>query len=251
MNLILLDPDEVSADGTARLGARRAQHVREVLEAGAGARLRVGVIGGRVGSAEVLAADAEEVVLRVVLDADPPPRPGVDVVLALPRPKALRKVLPALASMGVDRVVLVNAARVDKAYFASKVLQQATLRALLVEGLEQARDTRLPEVLVRPLFRPFVEDELEALVGDALRLVAHPTARADLRELSPSSARRVALAIGPDGGWVPFELELLGTQGFVPVSAGPRPLRVEVAVPYLLGVLYAERARTPSPRSLS
>jgi RsmE family RNA methyltransferase len=45
----------------------------------------------------------------------------------------------------------------------------------------------------------------------------------------------VVLAIGPDGGWVPFEIDLLARCGFVPVSLGPRVLRVEVAVSYIIG----------------
>jgi RsmE family RNA methyltransferase len=50
---------------------------------------------------------------------------------------------------------------------------------------------------------------------------------------------RVALAIGPEGGWVDFELTLLAARGFVPFSLGERILRVEVAVPYALGQLKA------------
>jgi RsmE family RNA methyltransferase len=238
VNLLLLEPDELASDGAARLSGRRARHVRDVLRAGPGTSLRVGVVGGRVGSAKVLAAADDHVELAVTLTAEPPPRPGLDLVLAMPRPKALRRILPAVASLGVDRVVLVNAARVEKPYFSSDVLEPARLRALLVEGLEQARDTRLPDVVVKPLFRPFVEDELAALAGDALRLVAHPgAARSIQHEAAGARGRRVVLAVGPEGGWVDFELDLLARAGFASAGAGPRPLRVEVAVPYLLGML--------------
>ena len=49
MNLVLLSPDELAPDGTARLSGRRARHVREVLRATAGDRIQVGVVGGRLG----------------------------------------------------------------------------------------------------------------------------------------------------------------------------------------------------------
>src|SRR6267154_4034113 len=114
--------------------------------------------------------------LRPSFEEPPPERPGVDLLLAIPRPKALRKVLPAVASLGVYRVVLVNAARVEKSYVDSSVLRLDSMRELLIVGLEQARDTRLPEVLVRERFRPFVEDELDALWPGTGRLVAHPGA---------------------------------------------------------------------------
>ncbi len=231
MNLLLLRDEDFLPDGTARLGGRRFLHAREVLRAAGGDVLRVGLLGGRVGQGEVLQLSERELLLRVTLTEDPPPRPGIDLLLALPRPKALRKVLPAAASMGVDRIVLVNAARVEKSYFESKVFAQ--VEELLLQGLEQARDTRLPELLVRDRFRPFLEDELDALFPQGARLVAHPLAAGP----APRREGRALLAVGPEGGWVPFEIELLQQRGFAPFALGPRPLRVEVAVPYALGAL--------------
>jgi RsmE family RNA methyltransferase len=139
--------------------------------------------------------------------------------------------LPAAASLGIDRIVLINAARVEKSYFDSRVLAQ--IEDLLVLGLEQARDTRLPLVSVRERFRPFVEDELDAAFPPASRLLAHPAAE----RAAAAPEGRVVLAIGPEGGWVPFELKLLEEHGFAPFTLGPRPLRVEVALPYALGAI--------------
>lgn len=234
MNLLLLRDDDFQADGTVRLSGRRALHAREVLRAQTGDVLRVGRLGGRLGTGDVLHQDEASLTLRVALEASAPPRPGIDLLLALPRPKALKKVLPAVASLGVDRVVLVNAARVEKSYFDSKVLAPDFLEELLWQGLEQARDTHPPEVLVRPRFRPFVEDELETIFPPgAAKLLPHPPAEAPLPSLG--SASRVVLAIGPEGGWVPFEVALLEAHGFRAFSLGPRILRVETAVPLLVG----------------
>jgi RsmE family RNA methyltransferase len=236
VNLLLLFPEDLSPDGRARLSGRRAQHAREVLRVSLGDALRVGMLGGQVGTATVEAQTSDELVLLPSFVDPPPPRPGVDVLLAIPRPKALKKVLPSLASLGVDRIVLLNAARVEKSYFDSKVVDPGYLRELLVLGLEQAKDTVLPEILVKNRFRPFVEDELEGLFGDSLKLLPHPVAS---QHFPPprEPAQRVLLAIGPEGGWVPFEVELLSAHGFVPVTLGPRTLRVETVVPYLFGAL--------------
>jgi len=220
-------------DGTALLTGRRHEHARDVLGAMAGETLRVGLRGGKCGTGEVVSEGVEGLRLRVTLDADPPPRAGVSIVLAIPRPKALKRVVSAVASLGVDRLVLVNAARVEKSYFDSKVLEPAFLDGLVDLGLEQARDTRPPRIEIRQRFRPFVEDELDAWAGASVRLVPHPTAPAALPRVEPN--RPVTLAIGPEGGWVPFEVDLLEQCGFTPVSLGPRILRVEVAVSYLLG----------------
>jgi RsmE family RNA methyltransferase len=234
VNLLLLAPDELAADGTATLAGRRLAHAREVLAVQAGDTLRVGVLGGNVGTAEVLDA-TDALTLRVTLADPPPPRPGVDLILAMPRPKAWKRILPVVAQLGVDRLVLLNAARVEKSYFHSPALEDGTIRRLLVEGLEQARDTTLPEVLVRERFRPFVEDELPALFQGGRRLVAHPYAERGLAEVRGEG--RVVLAVGPEGGWVPFELELLAAQGFTAFSLGPRVLRTETLVPYVLGAV--------------
>lgn len=231
MNLLLLEPTEIGADGTAVLSGRRAVHAREVLRVAASDTLLVGVRDGLVGRGEVLRSTKEELVLRVALDRSPPPRADADVVLAMPRPKALKRVVQALASFGVDRVVLINAARVEKSYFDSKVLAPAFLRELCDLGLEQGKDTVAPHIELRRSFKVFIEDELAVWAGGAQRLVLHP----GLTAANPTRAGRVVLAIGPDGGWVPYEVDMLRAHGFLPVSLGPRPLRVEVAVAAALG----------------
>src|SRR4051812_7393967 len=175
VNLLLLRDEDFVGPQAVRLAGRRARHAHEVLRASHGVSLRVGKLGGMLGHGEVVRAEPDLLELYVSLTESPPPRARCDLLLAIPRPKALKKVLPAAASLGVGRVVLVNASRVEKSYFGSKVLEPAFIEELLVLGLEQARDTVLPQVLVRERFRPFVEDELEALFSGARKLLPHPT----------------------------------------------------------------------------
>lgn len=236
MNLLLLEADDLLDDGTARLAGRRLLHVREVLKVGPGDTLRAGLVGGAVGSAEVISLDADALVLRLDLAEPPPRRPGLDLLLALPRPRALKRILLTAAQLGVDRLVLLNAARVERSYFSSPALAPASMREMLVQGLEQARDTVLPEVLVRDRLRPFVEDELDVMfAAPARRLLAHPDAERGLGDVPPGP--RTLLAVGPEGGWVPFELDLFASRGFAGVSLGERVLRTETLVPYVMGAL--------------
>ncbi len=197
MNLLLLEAAELRPDGTARLAGRRALHVAHVLRAAPGDRIQAGVVGGKMGEAEVLFASAAEVVLRPALDRDPPPPSPISLLLALPRPKILRKVLQAAASMGVKRIALVGSWRVEKSYFASPLLSPEAIREELLLGLEQGRDTAVPEVLARRLFKPFVEDELAALFPERTRLLADPSGAA-LEALAPADGR-AALAVGRRG----------------------------------------------------
>jgi 16S rRNA (uracil1498-N3)-methyltransferase len=234
VNLLLLEPGELAPDGTARLADRRARHALEVLRVAAGDVIQAGVVGGRMGEATVLAASAAELVLAPRLDREPPPPAPVSLLLALPRPKILRKVLAATASMGVKRLVLAGSYRVEKSYWGSPLLAQDAMREHLLLGLEQGRDTVVPEVTIRRLFKPFVEDELAALFPEPARLLAHPVGAAPLETLSPPGAR-AAIAIGPEGGWTAYEAAALAERGFVPFSLGPRVLRVDAAVPYAVG----------------
>ncbi|HRY43521.1 MAG TPA: 16S rRNA (uracil(1498)-N(3))-methyltransferase [Thermoanaerobaculia bacterium] len=245
MNLILLFPEELGADGTARITGRRARHVHDVHRARVGDELVVGLRDGATGRGTVLAVAADEVRLAVALVDVPPPPAGIDLLLAMPRPKVLRRVLQSAASLGAKRLVLVNAARVEKSYFDTPFLAPEEIERNLVLGLEQARDTVLPEVLVRPRFRPFVEDELDTLWPREVfgRLLAHP---ADAPGLGAPDAPRVGpaavVAIGPEGGWVPFETGLLEARGFARFGLGPRVLRVEAAVAFAFGQLLLARA---------
>jgi 16S rRNA (uracil1498-N3)-methyltransferase len=233
VNLILVDPGDIAPDGTTRLGGRRAAHILDVLHASPGVRLHLGLVGGRIGWGEVLSTGGREVVLRVSLDRDPPPRSPVDLLLALPRPKILRKVLQAAAAMGIGRLDLVGSYRVEKSYFSSPVVSPAGVEAELRLGLEQGRDTVLPEVRLHRWFKPFVEDELDHASPGSVRLLAHPGAASLLGGSTPGE--RALVAIGPEGGWTGHEERELTRRGFAPFSLGPRALRVDAAVPFAVG----------------
>lgn len=241
MNLILLEAGSVR-DGAALLEGPRARHAIDVLRVTPGQEIRIGVIDGAIGTGRVTRVETDRVELQCTL-AEVPPEPDVDLLLALPRPKVMRRLWAQLAALGVGRIILTNAARVERNYFDTHVLDPACYRPLLVEGLQQAQDTRLPRVSIHRRFRPLVEDELDALSSADLRLVAHPSTRATpIGGAWPRAAARVLLAIGPEGGWDDFELGLLDERRFRLVSLGARTLRADTACVALLAALRAGRA---------
>jgi RsmE family RNA methyltransferase len=236
MNLILLFENELGEDGKrVRLGDRRWVYVRDVHRARVGDELCVGLMNGRIGRGRVLRLDEKGLELEVELSEDPPQPLPVTLILALPRPPVLKRVLISATSMGVKRIVLINPRRVDRSFWSSSALRPDALREQLILGLEQARDTLMPEVLQRPRFRPFVEDELPALVDGGRALVAHPDAGVPC----PTGLDEpVTLAVGPEGGFSDYEIEKLEICGFSKIDLGPRILRVETAVPALLAKLF-------------
>jgi RsmE family RNA methyltransferase len=234
MNLVLLFPEDLLSESRARLTGRRFRHIVEVHRAAAGDALAIGMLGGRIGAGRVIRLGDSALELDISFDRDPPAPLPFTVVLALPRPKVLRRVLRSLTVLGVKRIVLVNAARVEKSYWQSPFLEPEEIRRQLVLGLEQACDTLLPEVLLRPRFKPFAEDELPGMMPDSLALVAHPGSGA----VCPRDVRRpVILAIGPEGGFVPYELDMLIAGGFSAVNLGERILNVETVIPALISRL--------------
>ena len=241
MNRILFEKDDLLPDGTVLLAGARAVHIRNVLGADVGRILHVGMVNGLAGAGRVLEVSPDAVRLAVTLDVETPP-PWIDLILAVPRPKVLKRLWAQLAALGVGRIVLINAARVEREYFATHWIQEAHWRPLLVEGLMQAGNTHLPAVSVERRLRPYVEDRLDAAFPDTLRFVAHPgTAEASRSSVlqcgGASSASPVLLAVGPEGGWTTFEVELLEQHGFSRFSMGERTLRTDTACVALLSVL--------------
>jgi RsmE family RNA methyltransferase len=228
MNLLLVEPAELRG-GVVRLGGRRARHLREVLRAAPGERVRVGVVEGGTGYGVVEHSDDQEVVLRCTIDAPGAPRPEDTLLLAVPRPKVLRRCLIDAAALGFGRVLLFRSWRVDKSHLGSHALAPETLREALVLGCEQGARTRLPQLEVFPLFRPFVEDQVDRLLPGGLRCVLHPGAGPRLQGLR-GARPPFHVAIGPEGGLLPFEVDLFAARGFLPLSMGPHPLRVEAAI---------------------
>ncbi|MFM6129226.1 MAG: 16S rRNA (uracil(1498)-N(3))-methyltransferase [Sphaerospermopsis kisseleviana] len=227
MNLVLLrQGDWIDADRVL-LRDRRAGHIRTVLQAEVGVSLRVGVLGGLVGQGLVEAMEPDGVRLRVVLTDPPPPRHRFDIVLALPRPKMLRRILRQCAEFGIANLHLLHSARVEKSFWQSPLLQPAALEEALLAGLERSRDTIAPQVHLHRRFRPFVEDQLPGICAGRPCWLAHMQAPLTLAEAPPVPA---VVMVGPEGGFVPFEIQLAEAVIARRVSLGARTLSVDTAL---------------------
>ncbi len=236
MNLLLLEPaDRLDADRVI-LRDRRLKHLQEIHQATSGDTLRVGWVNGPMGEARITRLTADEAELRLIrLDQIAPAKLPVTLILALPRPKMLRRIFQSIASLGVPRLILLNSYRVEKSFWQTPFLEPAAIREQLLLGLEQARDTQLPEVHLERRFKPFVEDQLASLVTGTRGLVSHP---GDYPACPRALNEPVTLAIGPEGGWIPYEVDKLQAGGLQPVQLGERILRVETAVTALLARLF-------------
>jgi len=241
LNLLLLEADELAATGKCVLTGRRADHLRTILGVEVGDPVRVGVLDGALGTAVVQRIDAEAITLQVTLHRQPEPLHDV-LLLATPRPKVLMRMLGHAAAMGFARIILFRSWRVDKTWMQSRTFEPAVQKQQLLLGLEQAGRTQLPQVHRFDLFKPMVEDHLPALELPELRFVAHPTATTATHQLQLARAP-FCLVIGPDGGFVPYEVDKLREFGCQPISCGPQTLRTETALAVLWGQLDLLRRR--------
>lgn len=235
MNLILLYPQDFIAPDTVRLTGRRHTHIRKVLQAKPGDSVTCGLVNGKTGQGRLTNLSFDQSELIVSLDQDPPPLLPLKLVLALPRPKMLKRLLQNVTSMGVKEIYLVNSWRVEKSFWQSPVLAKEKLAGYMELGLEQARDTIMPELHIKRFFARFVKNELPHIAQNTHCLTAHP--KTD--QPCPAGINCPAtLAIGPEGGWIDLEVKTFEEIGFTSYNIGPRILTVETATTTLISRLY-------------
>ncbi len=240
MNLIIIQDQDALANGQYRLADDRAEHIIKILKAEIGDSLEVGLLNGPIGSGVVRSLEAGEVVLDCAFMEQPQKNIlNINIICALPRPQTLKKVLHTAAAMGVASLYFIRSARVEKSYFHSPMLQPQNYNRFLLEGLTQGKNTKLPKVSFHDRFKSFMLDTLPEIDSKKQyrKLVFAPDAKYNLLQSNIKSNQPIILAIGPEGGWVPFEMELMAEIGFEPVTLGPWILRVENALTAALAQL--------------
>lgn len=243
MNLILIAENECCpcqrAEGHVNvvLSDRRAVHIRDVINAKIDDSLKVGMLNGDIGLGRVVDLEQDRVTLALDFSASyaPPPSLPVVLVIALPRPKMLRRILQSCASLGVKEIWFIHSYRVEKSYWSSPLLSDEQIRLQLLLGLEQAGDTVMPSIFMRKRFKPFVEDELPRLVEGREAWLAHPY---NTDTLPNSSSIPKLIAIGPEGGFIAYEVEKFKEAGLQSMTLGQRILRVETAIPVILSRMF-------------
>ena len=214
---------------------RRLEHIRKVIRPQIGDPLSCGLLNGKMGQGTLVSLTRDQAELEVILDQEPPPPLPLKLVLALPRPKMLKRIMAAVTSLGVKDIYLVNSRRVEKSFWQSGASDGTKLARYMTLGLEQARDTTMPNLHIKRYFAPFVKEELPGISQGGQRILAHP--KTD--RVCPAGINEPAtLVIGPEGGFIDQEVDTLAQVGFEPHSIGPRILKVETAVTHLISRLY-------------
>lgn len=233
MNIVLLDPRQTESELWSITSKRQLEHLKQHVNVQVGDHLKVGIREGQRYLTEIVEVTEQAVKLKPIQIEAVPAKLPVTLILAMPRPKVLRRLIMDSVTLGVEKIILLHSYRVDKSYWQSPFLQQ--LNDYVTLGLEQAGDTVEPEIQMYKRFKPFVEDVLPSLIStEKPAYVAHPYAD----QLMPHAIQQACTVIvGPEGGFIPYEIELLKKNGCQAMRLSNRILRTETAISYILGRL--------------
>lgn len=235
MNIVLLDPRQTHTETWSISSARQLDHLKTHVDVKVGDTLKVGIKNGKRYLTEIIEISEKMIRIKPIEEEVVPPKLPVTLIVAMPRPKVLRRLIMDSVTLGVEKIILLHSYRVDKSYWQSPFLQQ--LDQYVTLGLEQAGDTIAPKIEIYKRFKPFVEDILPSLIlEERPAYVAHPYAE---QAMPYAIEHPCTIVIGPEGGFIPYEIDLLQKNGCQAVSLGNRILRTETVISYVLGRLFS------------
>jgi 16S rRNA (uracil1498-N3)-methyltransferase len=209
-----------------QLSPDTAAHLVKVLRARSGDDLVLFNGSGREFAATIEGVGGSRVAAQVgrALEVDRESPLAITLVQCVPRGDRMDFIVQKATELGVARIVPVLSQRsvvhLNAAQSESKI---AHWRAVAVSACEQCGRNRLPQI--------DAPQQLSKYLGEsqpgAVRLVLEPELSGGNPALSLSGAAEIA--IGPEGGFAPDELEAFRVAKFSPLSLGPRILRTETA----------------------
>jgi RsmE family RNA methyltransferase len=242
VNSLIILPNECINEHVALLTGERARYAYDTHGVRVGQKIKVGILGGLRGEGLVVEASLESVRFEVRV-TEPPLAPAkLDLIVGVPRPQTVKKVIQAAVMFGVSSLHFVRSERGDKSYLQSRALDPDQVLDETVKALEQVWDTRPPEIVVHRNFSYFMDHKLrliESAAGAHLsKLIAHPThQQLTVSDVLTDLDTHTLVAIGPERGWSDAEVDLFTQSGFTPIGLGERVVRVELALVFLLGKL--------------
>ena len=231
MNIIILTKKDFIEKNKYQLSDDRFSHIKNILKSEAGDVVEIGLLNSSIGTAKILEISDTNVLLEIIILTEKPETlPKVAIICALPRPQTLKKVLNTCATMGVTNLYLIRSEKVEKSYFHSPLLNEENYTKYLIEGLSQGKRIEIPKVSIHDKFKVFFENHFEEIRNNSTCLLAHPNTESYLNKTLLGTSPNIILAIGPEGGWNDFEVNLMEEKGFVKFKLSESILRVENAV---------------------
>lgn len=248
MNIIILFPNEFTdSDMTIAeiKDARRINHIKSTLKKiNPGDKLKCGILNSTIGTGIVLDYRDNTLSIQYSPNCNAPQKISFDIAVAFQRPKTTKKIIQFGTSLGIQSFHFFRSWKVDKSYLYSPVVSKEGFHNEALLGLEQSGDTTMPVFFRHELFRPFAEDYVKKLSNsNFLKITAHPQGinisnfTNSISQNENLNKKKIFLILGPEGGFTPFEIELLEKCGCHSISFGSRILRTETVLPFIIGKL--------------
>jgi 16S rRNA (uracil1498-N3)-methyltransferase len=221
-------------NGLAEIHGEEARHLTRVLRVEPGQQYEISDNHAAY-LAEIAEARGERVVFRIVEPIPaPPPVAPITLLASIVKFDRFEWIVEKSTELGVERIVPVAATRTEKGLFEASAKRAERWLRIARESSQQSRRVRMPAILPAVRFERAIAETAEYRCfldeGAAPPLLATlPAERA--------TTDRIAVLLGPEGGWTDAERQLATASGWRAASLGPQILRTETAAVAALAIL--------------
>jgi len=226
--------DEVSGQIAALTGSH-AEHLYRALRARLGQEFDI-AIGDEVRRGRVIRIEDGRVELELGELVPAAVEPQIILALSIFKFDRMEWAIEKCTELGLAQIVPVIAQRTEKHLAAAAAKRVERWRRIARQAAEQSRRSSPPEICA-----PLKLKDVVSLAAEARILLCESEQALRLKDaLAPQAAGRIALAVGPEGGWTEKEIESFCEAGWVSASLGGNILRAETAAIAALAVVICE-----------
>ena len=232
MNLLILKKSDQQSQNQFIISDHRSDHILNILKLSVGSQLNLGLIDKCTGIGIIEKIDNKKITI-IIKESNKEIKAlqSIDIICALPRPQTIKKILFIAGMTAIRNIYFIRANRVERSFFQSPLLDEKEYSKHLIEGMSQGKQIFLPQVSFHLKFKPFFEDYLpENIDKNSCKLLPDVETTHTINSVYEKSDSNLLLAIGPEGGWVPFEIEMMESLGFRKFKLSDYTLRVEHAL---------------------
>ena len=113
MNIVLLDPRQTQNEVWSITSKRQLEHLHTHINLQVGDTLKVGIAEGARYLTKVLQVGPTAIHIQPIQQENVPQKLPVTLIVALPRPKVLRRLIMDAVTLGVEKIILIHSYRVD------------------------------------------------------------------------------------------------------------------------------------------
>ena len=211
---------------SASLRGEQAAHLIRVLRAQAGMECDM-VAGDRVWRAVIAGVTGDTVRFTLLSEVAVDPALPVTFLLSVFKFDRMEWMIEKATELGVERIVPMIARRSEKHLAQAAQARVERWRRIAREAAKQSRRSDIP--LVGDVAQLKNAVRMKPEVGLSLLLAEQERATTLFAAVQPFEKGSIHCAVGPEGGWTAEEESLFVSEGWQPVSLGPRILRAETA----------------------